>query len=460
MSMKEMKLLSPTGIVGYGFPEKSFRKGIAMRPDIIAVDAGSSDPGPYYLGSGKSFTTLTAVKRDLELMITAGCELNIPVVIGSAGGAGANPHLARETGIILEIAREHRLSFKLATIEAEIDKGFLAGELERGMLSPLGSAPSIRHEDIISSVHIVAQMGNEPIMSALDQGAQVILCGRCYDPAVFAAPAIRLGYSPALALHAGKILECAAIAATPGSASDCMMGFIGDDYFCVEPLADERRCTVTSVAAHTLYEKSDPRVLYGPGHLLDLSGCAFTQVSSRRVKVTGTRCQALPYTIKLEGSKSVGFRTISIAGNRDPIFIAQSDRLLEEVRSRVEENLSGISESYQLDFIIYGKNGVMGPHEPLQQTASHELCFIIDVTAKSQEIANTVCAVSRSTLLHLGYEGRISTGGNLAFPYSPSDMEAGEVFQFSLYGLLEVDDPNGLFPINYYGISKGRVSEE
>ena len=33
-----------------------------------------------------------------------------------------------------------------------------------------------------------------PIMKALDEGAQVVLAGRCYDPAVFAAPAVRAGW--------------------------------------------------------------------------------------------------------------------------------------------------------------------------------------------------------------------------------------------------------------------------
>ena len=53
----------------------------------------------------------------------------------------------------------------------------------------------------------------------------------------------------------------------------------------------------------------------------------------------------------------------------------------------------------------------------------------------------------RSTLLHYGYEGRIATAGNLAFPYSPSDFKAGEVYTFSFYHLLEVRDPSEFFPI-------------
>ncbi len=46
---RSFKVLSPTAILGYGFPEESFRKAMAESPDLIAVDAGSSDPGPHYL---------------------------------------------------------------------------------------------------------------------------------------------------------------------------------------------------------------------------------------------------------------------------------------------------------------------------------------------------------------------------------------------------------------------------
>lgn len=128
--MEEYKILSPTGIVGYGFPEESFRAGLSMKPDIIACDAGSTDPGPYYLGSGIPFTNATAVKRDMTLMLTAACDLNIPLIIGTAGGSGATPHMEREIAIIKEIAKEYKLTFKLAVISAELEKGFAGGVTE------------------------------------------------------------------------------------------------------------------------------------------------------------------------------------------------------------------------------------------------------------------------------------------------------------------------------------------
>ena len=443
--MKELKILSPSGIVGYGFPEESFRRGVAQKPDLIACDGGSTDPGPYYLGSGIPFTNATAVKRDLTLMLKAACQLNIPLVIGTAGGCGADVHVAREVEIIRQIAKEEKLSFKMAVISSEFDKNFLLEQLSAGKIEKLGPAPEVTEKDILDSTHVVAQMGIEPIIQALDGGAQVVICGRCYDPAAFAAPAIRLGYDQALSLHLGKILECAAICATPGSASDCIMGYLGEDYFCVEPLNPDRTCTPVSVSAHTLYEKTNPYILPGPGGHLDLSDCVFTAESDRRVRVTGSKFvpEAVP-SVKLEGAKGAGFRTISICGNRDPIFISQIDDILENLKRRTKENISADFD-YQLDFIVYGKNGVMGSLEPTNQITSHEIGIVIDVVADTQEHSAAVCSVARSTLLHYGYPGRIATAGNLAFPFSPSDIRVGEVFGFSLYALLRSEDPKKLF---------------
>ena len=443
--MKELKILSPTGIVGYGFLEESFRAGVALKPDLIACDGGSTDPGPYYLGSGIPFTNATAVKRDLSLMLEAACQLNIPLVIGTAGGCGADVHVAREVDIIRQIAKEKKLSFKMAVISSEFEKDTLIQQLHAGNIEKLGPAPEVTEKDILDSTHIVAQMGIEPIIQALDEGAQVVICGRCYDPAAFAAPAIRLGYDKALSLHLGKILECAAICATPGSASDCIMGYLGEDYFCVEPLNPDRKCTPLSVSAHTLYEKTNPYILPGPGGHLDLSGCVFTADSDRRVRVTGSKFvpEVVP-SVKLEGAKVAGFRTISICGNRDPIFISQVDSILENLKKRTADNLSA-NFDYNLDFIVYGKNGVMGSLEPNTEITSHEIGIVIDVVADTQEHSAAACSIARSTLLHYGYPGRIATAGNLAFPFSPSDIKVGEIYVFSIYALLRSENPLELF---------------
>jgi hypothetical protein len=443
----ELRVLSPTAILGYGFPESSFEAGLARDPHVIAVDAGSTDPGPYYLGAGKSFTDRAAVKRDLRLLLTAARSRDIPVIIGTGGGAGAAPHVAWTREVIEEIALEESLNFVLAVIHSDISPEALLEAHETGHLEPLPPAPPARREDISQSTHAVGQMGAEPIIRALSLGAEVILAGRAYDPAVFAAVPIRAGYDPGLALHLGKILECAAIAAVPGSGGDCMLGVLRADHFLVEPMNPERRCTVTSVAAHTLYEKSNPYLLPGPGGLLDLHDTSFGQYTDRVVRVTGTRFVAAPSTVKIEAARRIGYRTVSLAGARDPVFISKVDEIVDLVRSRVADNFANVGQDqYHLIFRLYGRDAVMGSLEPAP-AAGHELGVVIEVVAATQDLASLICGFARSTMLHAGYEGRLSTAGNLAFPFSPSDFTAGEVFQFSLYHVLAVEDAEDLFPV-------------
>ncbi|MGL4858949.1 MAG: acyclic terpene utilization AtuA family protein, partial [Enterobacteriaceae bacterium] len=221
---KLFKILSPTAILGYGFPEESFARALAEGPDLIAVDGGSTDPGPYYLGAGKPFTDRQGVKRDLRYLLTASVLHKIPLVIGTAGGSGAAPHLEWCRQIILEIAAEEKLSFPMAVIPADVDKALVHSALDNGKITSLDFVPPLTHEAIDATTHIVAQMGMEPFQEALRAGAQVVLGGRAYDPVCFAALPVMQGFDQGLALHCGKILECAAIAATPGSGSDCAMG--------------------------------------------------------------------------------------------------------------------------------------------------------------------------------------------------------------------------------------------
>jgi hypothetical protein len=323
--------------------------------------------------------------------------------------------------------------------------------MRKGKVRPLYPAPQITRGEVAKSVRIVAQMGAEPVIEALEQGCQVILCGRCYDPIPFAAPAIQKGYDPGLALHLGKILECAAIAATPGSGSDCVMGVLYDGCFELDSLNEERQFTRISTAAHTLYEKTDPYSLPGPGGSLDLRQTRFEALEGGRVRVSGTDFIAAdPYTVKLEGVKRAGFRTISIAGIRDPILISRIDSVLETIRMNAKE-ATGFDGS--IFFHVYGKNAVMGALEPEKDSLPCELGLVMEVIAGNQRQANDVCSYVRSTLLHFGYPGRISTAGNLALLYSPSDIPCGKVYVFNIYHLMEVDDPRSLFPIKVYEVT-------
>lgn len=457
--MKEYRILSPTAILGYGFPEESFIEGIKRKPHVIAVDAGSTDPGPYYLGSGKSFTDRNAVKRDLEFMLEAGLKEKIPVVIGSSGGAGGNSHLYWNVDIIKEIAKEKKLSFKIGIIESEIDKDIILDNFKKGKISPLFPAPMPTEDDIKENVRIVAQMGIEPFIKAYEEGAEVIVAGRAYDPSVFASLAIKNGFDMGLSIHLGKILECAAIAATPGSGSDCMFGYLREDHFELEPLSPLRKCTTLSVAAHTLYEKSNPTKLPGPGGYLDLTNTTFEQATENTVIVRGSKFvkSEEAYTVKLEGAKKVGYRTVSVAASHDRVMISSIDKIVEDVKDRVSNNFKNFGiQNFFLDVKIYGKNGV-GLFKDTEASVGDEVGIVIEAVAETQEMAATICSFARSTMLHFGYEGRKSTAGNLAFPFSPSDFNAGEVYEFGIYSLMEVDDPSSFFPINVKLCKEGEL---
>jgi hypothetical protein len=450
---KELRILSPCGILGYGFPEESFLRGIECEPHVIAVDAGSTDAGPHKLGAGVGIVSVRAAKRDLALLMTHAHELQIPLIIGSAGGAGARPHVEWTLRIVDEIAEEERLRFDTAVIYSDVDREVVRRKLAAGHIEPLGPAPEVTEESLAATRSIVAQMGSEPFVEALDRGAQLIVAGRAYDPAPFAAVAIREGCDPGLAIHLGKILECGALCAEPGTAKDAILGRLREDHFTVEALNPERRCSVTSVAAHTLYEKGHPYLLHGPGLLLDLSACEFAQQAEAAVEVRGSRLQVPErYRLKLEGAAQVAFRTFVVAGVRDPILVQRIDEVtrgvVESVRKQYPEVRRG---DYEVLFHLYGKNGVMGELEPRAEPG-HELGVVIDVVAATQELASAICASARSTMLHFPLTGRKSTGGNLAFPFAPSDVEFGPVYRFTIYHLVEVDHPGELTTIEYRSV--------
>jgi len=429
--MKEIRVLSPVGMLGYGFPAESFRKGLEKKPHVIAADAGSTDAGPHKLGAGVGIVSKEATKKDLTLMLTAGCENKIPVIIGSAGGSGAEVHLNWTLEIVKEIAREKNLCFKMALIHAEVKKDYLKRKLAQGKIKPLGPVPKLIAKDIEEATRIVGVMGVHSHIKALEMGAEVILAGRSNDPAMFAALPIKEGYNPGLALHMGK------------------MAYLREDCFIVEPTNSMRKCIPSTVAAHTLYEKSSPLHIIGPEGVVDITKCKFEQYSERAVKVSGSKLKkSETINIKLEGASKVAYRTICIAGLRDPIMIKRIDECEKHVRKTVLTYFNDISpEDYRLIFHIYGRNGVMGKLEPQKEITSHELCLILEIVAKDQELANTICAFARSTLMHYSYKGRIATAGNLAFPYAPSDIPTGAVYKFNVHHLVEIDDLDELFSI-------------
>jgi hypothetical protein len=219
------------------------------------------------------------------------------------------------------------------------------------------------------------------------------------------------------------MLECACHAASPKK-HDCLLVTVGEDYVEAEPLNPELRCTPLSVAVQALHETSSPVIRREPGGIVDTTACTIEAVTDRVVRIEGMRWEPRPYTIKLEGARSVGFSAITFAATRDPGLIGQFETFLAFVRESTKT-------------------------KPIAAAAPNELAIVAEVVGTTQEIANAALALARVTLLHSDFAGRMCREGNMAFPFSPSDIERGEIFEFMLNHVVMPDDPLEMFHIEY-----------
>src|SRR5260370_30438486 len=124
--MMELRLLAPTGVLGAGFSMSGLGKAVAMKPHVIACDAGSTDSGPAALGGGTPKLSRSAVRRDLEALLLARDELHCPLIIGSCGTSGRDDGVDLVASIAAEIAGQHKLQFCLARIYSDQDPIALA----------------------------------------------------------------------------------------------------------------------------------------------------------------------------------------------------------------------------------------------------------------------------------------------------------------------------------------------
>jgi hypothetical protein len=394
---------------------------------------------------------MAAMKRDLRLMLLGAIHNGIPMMVGSSGGSGAEPQLQAVAGLAREIAREEGVSFRMALIHSDQKLDEVESWLDAGRITPLRNVPPLTRESIRQSSRIVGMMGAEPFMRALEGGAQVILAGRASDAAQWAACAMSRGMPPAPSWYAGKMLECGTSTALP-KGHDCLFAAVRPDHVEVEPANPARRCTPFSVATHSLHENASPTIHLEPGGILDATDCEFIALSDRAVKVTGMRWTERAYDLKLEGAALVGYRAITICGTRDPVLIGMIDTYLAMVRADIEQradNFGVPADQYRLVFHIYGKDGVMGPSEPVVQTQAHELGIIVEVVAATQDVANSVLSIARVVVPKVDYPGRLCKSGNMAFPFSPSDIPVGPTYRFSAFHVVRTDDPYAMFPIEY-----------
>lgn len=456
MSKDELRILCPNGHLGFApTKEASFYIGAGTKPDYYCCDSGSDDIGPGPLGADISVSHYQWQKHDLRLMLLASREQGVPMIVGSAGDTGTRSRVDMYVEIIKELAKEHNIpDFKLAYFYSDVDKNYLKEKLDKGVeIEGLDGRDSLTHEILGRTDRIVAVAGIHPFVKALNMGADVIVGGRSSDCAIFAAAAIWEGFPENLSYYLGKVLECASFCAEPYGAKETVIGTITRSDVKVTAMHPDQRCTVASVAGHAMYERANPFYEYFAGGMLDMTNCIYEQYDEKTCRITGPKFVPVEdkVKVKLEGAGKVGERYIGIAGIRDPYTIKNIDKVVEWSRQQVSERFG--DTGYQLNYRIFGKNGVMGEYEPVKKIKSHELCLVVEGIAPTKEMAEEVTMIATRQVFYARLPEVKGTAGTAAFVVDEV-MPASPAYEWTLNHVIPVDDPMELFQVKLIEVKR------
>lgn len=199
-----------------------------------------------------------------------------------------------------------------------------------------------------------AYLGAEAIADALQDGAQIVVCGRVADPSLTVGPALaHFGWARddwdrlARATMAGHLLECGA-QVSGGYYADPGLKDVPDLARLGYPIAEidaDGHCTISKPAgsggridAHTvkeqlLYEVHDPRAYLTPDVTADIGDAVVEETGPDRVRLTGVRGHARPDRLKVNVCHETGWLAegeISYAGARAEARARLAAQILRE----------------------------------------------------------------------------------------------------------------------------------
>jgi len=243
-------------------------------------------------------------------------------VISNAGGI--NPEACRAA--VMEEAKKAGVELNIALVKGDNlvnQKKQLQAlpvtELETGQTMPDG----------ITSIN--AYLGATGIQHALNEGADMVITGRCVDSAVVLGPLMHeFGWTAqdydllATGSLAGHIIECGA-QCTGGNFTDWHlvdnfddMGFpiveveSNGDFIVTKPNGTGGIVSFGSVAEQFLYEIGDPRAYILPDVVCDFTNVTMEELEPNRVLVRGAKGLSPTDTYKVSATYLKGYR-ISIA---------------------------------------------------------------------------------------------------------------------------------------------------
>lgn len=445
-----VKVLVPSGALGLNYDKVALERGLAAKPDIIAVDGGSTDSGPAYLGQGRSKYSRASTKVEWKGLMEARAKAGIPLVIGTAGTCGADSAVDWMLEITREIATELGQKLKIAVLRSSQDPAEMVTAFENNRITPLQHAPDVIAQDFEVCTNIVALAGVEQISAALETGADIIIAGRTTDTAIIAALPLMRGCHAGAAWHGAKIGECGALCATNPQSGVILIDF-DNEGFTVTPLADGAHATPHTVSAHMLYENSDPYILYEPGGHLDVTNATYTALDDTSVRVTGSEwIKADTYTVKLEGACVAGFQCLMLVLLRDPRYVAHAAQWAADIHekccTKVEDRIGISKDDYSIELRLIGQSASFGALETDATTDPVEIGVLGIVTAQTDALANEIGKMLNPYLLHHPLT-EAEEQPTFAFPFSPAEVSRGAIYEFCLNHVLELADPMEAFSL-------------
>lgn len=440
------KILIPSGALGLGYDREALARGVQQKPDLIAIDGGSTDSGPHYLGTGTSKYARNSTKSEWRELMEARAQAGVPLVIGTAGTCGADDAVDWLVDITREIVAENGQDVKVAVLKSGQASLRLSDALDAGKITPLEPVMDVSRALLESCTNIVALAGAEQIQAALETGADIVIAGRATDTATIAALPLARGCHPGGAWHGAKIGECGALATTSPNSGTIMITF-DETGFTVEPMGATARATPYTVSAHMLYENSNPYQLFEPGGHLDVVKARYEALDDRSVRVTGSEwIESDTYTVKLEGARSSGYQTVSLALVREPRYLENIRDWVADIKAKcTRKAIERVNEDFSLELRLIGLDATLGDLETDARLGS-EVGVMGLVTAQSEATSREIAKILNPYLLHhpLTEDEEMPT---FAFPFSPTEMGRGEIFEFCLNHVLELENPMEAFDL-------------
>lgn len=447
------RVLIPAGALGLGYDRAALERGVANQPDIIAIDGGSTDSGPSYLGRGVSKYSRASTKVEWRELMQARAKAGVPLVIGTAGTCGADDAVDWLFDITREIALEEGMQVKVATLKSGQPKERVKTALGDGRLHALPAAPDVNEAIVDDCTNIVALAGVEQVAAALATGADIVIAGRTTDTAIIAALPVVRGDHAGAAWHGAKVGECGALATTQPNSGVIQIDFDASG-FTIEPMAADAAATPYTVSAHMLYENSDPFILHEPGGHLDVTRSEYEALDGRRVRVEGSKWVPGRYTVKLEGARIVGYQTVGLAVVRERRYVQHVREWAADIEAKVRDKIvarMGLApDAFSVEIRLIGMDATLGALEN-RHDIPVEVGILGILTCPTAEQAAEAGKILNPYLLHhpLTEDEPMPT---FAFPFSPAEMQRGALYEFCLNHVMELDDPLAAFVLETHEV--------